>query len=134
MPTSGSTRKPSSCARTDHPISLRNWINRPHAEAAWAAAKDVYFVDGGVLDNAPFDLVIDAIARRQAQTQVNRQLVYVEPDPGQALYAPISDKPDRAKSKRRWLKDLLAMSGVRSSHPILKDLTRLRDANPHEPQ
>ena len=99
------------------------------AEAAWAAAKDVYFVDGGVLDNAPFDLVIDAIARRQAQTQVNRQLVYVEPDPGQALYAPISDKPDRAKSKRRWLKDLLAVSGVRSSHPILTDLTRLRDLN-----
>ena len=99
------------------------------AEEAWAAAKDVYFVDGGVLDNAPFDLVIDAIARRQAQTQVNRQLVYVEPDPGQALYAPISDKPDRAKSKRRWLKDLLAVSGVRSSHPILTDLTRLRDLN-----
>jgi patatin-related protein len=98
-------------------------------EEAWAAAKDVYFVDGGVLDNAPFDLVIDAIARRQAQRQVNRQLVYVEPDPGQALYAPISGRPDRAKSKRRWLKDLLAVSGVRSSHPILTDLTRLRDLN-----
>jgi patatin-related protein len=99
------------------------------AEEAWAEAKDVYFVDGGVLDNAPFDLVIDAIARRQAQRQVYRQLVYVEPDPGQALYAPISGTRDKGKSKRRWLKDLLAVSGARSSHPILTDLTRLRDLN-----
>ena len=86
-------------------------------------------MDGGVLDNAPFDLVIDAIARRPAQTQVNRQLVYVEPDPGQALYAPIGDGRAKAKPHRRWLKDLLAVSGVRSSHPILTDLTRLRDLN-----
>lgn len=95
-------------------------------KAAWTASKDVYFVDGGVLDNAPFDLVIDAIARREAQREVIRQLVYIEPDPGQALYAPLAG---RKKSTRRWLKDLLAVSGVRGSHPILADLTRLRDLN-----
>ena len=79
---------------------IRYQLDETAAEdAAWAAAKDVYFVDGGVLDNAPFDLVIDAIARRQAQTQVNRQLVYVEPDPGQALYAPIGDKPRQSQVK-----------------------------------
>jgi patatin-related protein len=96
------------------------------AEDAWEEAKDVYFVDGGVLDNAPFDLVIDAIARRPAQAQVHRRLIYVEPDPGQALYEPIKTG---TKSGRSWLKDLVAVSGVRGSHPILTDLMRLRDLN-----
>jgi patatin-related protein len=90
-------------------------------------AAGVYFVDGGVLDNAPFDLVIDAIARRSAQRRVFRRLVYVEPDPGQELYSKAVDRA--AKKKRRWLKDLLAVSSVRGSHPILTDLTRLRDMN-----
>lgn len=88
---------------------------------------DVYFVDGGVLDNAPFDLVVDAIARRRAQTRVYRQLIYIEPDPGQELYSTTREKP--ADGKRRWLKDLLAVSTVRGSHPILTDLIKLRDMN-----
>jgi predicted acylesterase/phospholipase RssA len=40
-------------------------------------AKDIYFVDGGVLDNAPFDLVIDAISQRRAETEVYRRIVYI---------------------------------------------------------
>ncbi len=78
----------------------------PHAaeDAAREAAKDVYFVDGGVLDNAPFDLVIDAIARRRAQTQVYRQLIYIEPDPGQALYSTIKTggQSKRGSGSRIW--------------------------------
>jgi patatin-related protein len=89
---------------------------------------DVYFVDGGVLNNAPFDLVIDAIARRRAQSRVYRQLIYIEPDPGQALYSPIGAKP--SGKGRRWLKDLFyTLSTVRGSHPILTELTKLRDIN-----
>lgn len=90
-------------------------------------SSDVYFVDGGVLNNAPFNLVIDAIARRRAQSRVYRQLVYVEPDPGQELYAPVAGKPP--DEKRRWLKDLFAVSTVRGSHPILAELTKLRELN-----
>jgi patatin-related protein len=89
---------------------------------------DVYFVDGGVLNNAPFDLVIDAIARRRAQSRVYRQLIYIEPDPGQALYSPIGAKP--TGKGRRWLKDVFyTLSTVRGSHPILTELTKLRDMN-----
>jgi patatin-related protein len=91
-------------------------------------AADAYFVDGGVLDNAPFDLVVDAIARRRAQSRVYRQLIYIEPDPGQALYAPSSGKP--AGRGRQWLKDVFhTLSTVRGSHPILAELTKLRDMN-----
>lgn len=42
----------------------------------------VHLVDGGVLDNAPFDHVVEAIARQPAGRQVARHLVYIEPDPG----------------------------------------------------
>ncbi|WNG93350.1 patatin-like protein [Mycobacterium sp. ITM-2016-00318] len=91
-------------------------------------ADDAYFVDGGVLDNAPFDLVIDAIARRRARTRVYRQLVYIEPDPGQELYSMTHGKP--ADKGRRWLKDIFfTLSTVRGSHPILVELTKLRDMN-----
>ena len=88
---------------------------------------DVFFVDGGVLDNAPFDLVIDAIVRRRAQMRVYRELIYIEPDPGQELYSSTREKP--VDTKRRYLKDLVAVSTVRGSHPILTDLTKLRDMN-----
>jgi patatin-related protein len=87
---------------------------------------DVYFVDGGVLNNAPFDLVIDAISSRRADKRVHRRLVYIEPDPGEELYSKTRAAVPR---RRRWLKDLLAVSIVRGSHPILMDLTKLRDMN-----
>ena len=89
-------------------------------------AKSVSFVDGGVLDNAPFDVVISAIARKRADSQVYRRIVYIEPDPGQNLYA----KTDpQLPSKRRYLKDLISVFGVKGSHPILRDLVGLRDMN-----
>ena len=39
------------------------------------------FVDGGVLDNMPFDAAIAAIRRRTSPAEVRRALVYVEPSP-----------------------------------------------------
>ena len=41
-------------------------------------------MDGGVLDNAPFQPVLDAISRRPATGPVRRLLVYVVPSRGQA--------------------------------------------------
>ncbi|MGB9223081.1 patatin-like protein [Mycobacterium sp.] len=89
-------------------------------------AKNVYFVDGGVLDNAPFDLVIEAISRRRAESEVHRRIIYIEPDPGLPLY---SHPDDKSSPHQRWLMDLLAVSKVKGSHPILKDLMQLRDMN-----
>jgi patatin-related protein len=39
------------------------------------------FVDGGVLDNMPFDAAIAAIRSRTSPSEVRRALVYVEPSP-----------------------------------------------------
>lgn len=41
-----------------------------------------WFMDGGVLDNGPFDHVIDAIAAKRADGATARELIYIEPDPG----------------------------------------------------
>jgi patatin-related protein len=38
-------------------------------------------VDGGVLDNAPFKLAIDAIRAKPAASEVKRRLVFIQPDP-----------------------------------------------------
>jgi len=41
-----------------------------------------WFMDGGVLDNGPFDHVIDAIAAKRADRATAREIIYIEPDPG----------------------------------------------------
>jgi len=41
-----------------------------------------WFMDGGVLDNGPFDHVLDAIAAKRADRPTAREIVYIEPDPG----------------------------------------------------
>ena len=42
---------------------------------------DGEFVDGGVLDNAPFGLAIGAIRAKPAATEVDRKLVFIQPHP-----------------------------------------------------
>src|SRR5262249_6103364 len=42
---------------------------------------DCHHIDGGILDNKPIKLAIEAIAHRQAEKQIDRRLFYVEPLP-----------------------------------------------------
>jgi patatin-related protein len=71
--------------------------------------KDSYHIDGGILDNKPIRLALDAIFHRRAEKQVDRRLFYVEPMPEEicsgtgadlrkfkplnVLYAAIKDLP-----------------------------------------
>ena len=41
-----------------------------------------WFMDGGVLDNGPFNHVLDAIAAKRADGATAREVIYIEPDPG----------------------------------------------------
>ena len=43
--------------------------------------QETYYLDGGVLNNKPFSFTIDAIFHRTANREVDRMLLYVEPDP-----------------------------------------------------
>lgn len=95
-----------------------------------AANASVWFVDGGVLDNAPFDLVIKAISEKKAQSQVVRRLIYIQPDPGLRPGA-TPKRPDQGPdSVPGYLPGLVkAVGGTRGSHSILRDLFTLRDLN-----
>lgn len=96
---------------------------------ATAAARRTWFVDGGVLDNAPFDLVVEAIAQKRARTEVVRRLVYIQPDPGVRLTQQ-PDAPEGDAAAPGYLKALLrSVAGVKGSHSILRDLEDLRDLN-----
>jgi patatin-related protein len=52
-----------------------------------------FFVDGGVLDNFPFKHAVRAIAGKPASTQVDRRLLFIEPDPGAPGQAPSGATP-----------------------------------------
>ncbi len=105
-------------------------LRRQRGDAAGSPTSG-WCVDGGVLDNAPFDLVVQAISEKRAQTEVVRRLIYVQPDPGQRLGA---SAPDRAGSSRAsapgYLPALLRSIGtVKGSHSILRELEALHDLN-----
>ncbi len=51
-------------------------LARPRAQAS-----ATFFIDGGVLDNYPFRNAIRAIPAKPAATEVERSLLFIEPDP-----------------------------------------------------
>lgn len=82
------------------------------ADPAWA-----YLVDGGVLDNKPFGPVIKAIKDRRARTEVDRYLVYLEPDPH-----PLEPRTEAPKKPPPLSLVVGALSGLPRSEPILDEL------------
>jgi len=63
---------PDNAPYTDSHQCLQHW---------GAIGKKAYFLDGGILDNKPFSYTMDAIFGRTANSDVERFLCYVEPDP-----------------------------------------------------
>ncbi|NYJ08654.1 patatin-like protein [Petropleomorpha daqingensis] len=95
-----------------------------------ATAVDAWFVDGGVLDNAPFDLVVRAVADKRAESQVVRRIVYIQPDPG--LPPTQGQQQGGGAQAPTWLGGLTqAVWEVKGNHDVLRDLIALRDLNLH---
>lgn len=89
---------------------------------------DAWFADGGVLDNAPFDLVVPAIGEKRAETEVVRRLVYIEPDPSLPLTAQTQvAAPRPAPGYAAGLRQ--GALTVRGKHSFLRELLKLRDLN-----
>ncbi|MFL5922172.1 MAG: patatin-like protein [Gaiellaceae bacterium] len=86
--------------------------------AAWT-----WFVDGGVLDNKPFGPAIEAIRERPADVQVDRRLLYLEPDPGVGLSPTRREKPTMLQAA------LGGLTGLPRSEPILDDLVEVGALN-----
>jgi patatin-related protein len=82
-----------------------------------------WFVDGGVLDNKPFGPAIQAIRRRPADVEVDRRLLYLEPDPGGAAQAVEQSAPGTIAAA------IGGLTGLPRSEPILDDLVEIAGLN-----
>ena len=87
--------------------------------------ENTHFIDGGVLDNFPFGPAIAAIASKPAATDVDRRLIFIEPDPGEG-----GDEPPAAGPAPGLLKTVFGgYAGIPRKEPILDDLLDLAERN-----
>ena len=93
-------------------------------ELAHADPHATFFIDGGVLDNKPFGHAIGAIKRRAADSEVERRLLYLEPDPGGGGgAAPGGDSPSPIATI------LASISGLPREEPVLDDIIEVNRHN-----
>lgn len=92
-------------------------------ELSKASVDDTYFIDGGVLDNRPFAPVIDALRARPADVEVQRRLLYLDPDP--------APPTGRAPGERPGLIATLlgSVSGLPRKQPLLDSLLEIERLN-----
>jgi patatin-related protein len=93
---------------------LRRWGKLTH---------DAYFLDRGLLDNKPFSYTIDAIFGRLAESDVDRMLLYVEPDPEQFNDDKLPETPNVAKAAGD------ALIGIPGYESIAGDLQSIAERN-----
>ncbi|MFK7914987.1 MAG: patatin-like protein [Pseudomonadales bacterium] len=77
------------------------------------------FVDGGIVNNKPFGAALEALQHRPADRQVERVILYVEPDP--ALEEAASD--DQAVGYLGTIR--AAASSIPRNQPIMEDLQNI---------
>lgn len=99
-----------------------------HYPLAGADAGQAYFVDGGVLDNRPFGHAIAAIRGQPAGGEVDRYLLYIDPDPSDPRQTPPAQAP------RPLTTVFGALSGLPRHEPILDELLAVGRSNEHVAQ
>jgi patatin-related protein len=83
-----------------------------------------YFVDGGVLDNKPFGWAVETIIRRRpAETEVDRRLLYLEPDPARPASVEGGESPTTLRAA------IGALTKIPRAEPILDDLLEVQIHN-----
>jgi patatin-related protein len=84
---------------------------------------DRYFVDGGYLDNKPFDLALRALSSRHHVLLPNeRVLLYIEPDPERSGGHTKTERPDVVAA-------LLAVDSLPRSEPIRSEVDEIAARN-----
>jgi patatin-related protein len=90
------------------------------------------FVDGGVLDNFPFGLSIDAIRSAPAAGDVDRRLLYIEPDPAEPNGSPPeagTTQPSDPVAPGLLETVFDSYAGIPRQEPLLEDLLDLAKHN-----
>jgi patatin-related protein len=98
----------------------RYW--RPYAVAG-RMPQDSVFIDGGVLDNAPFDLAVAALRSRPANVEVDRRLLFIQPDPHDPSVPPETAAPTMIKTV------LGGLSTIPRAEPVLEQLLEVHAHN-----
>jgi patatin-related protein len=98
---------------TSFPDHIRAGVDPAHAD----------FIDGSVLNNRPFQEAIAAIHGRPAYREIDRRLVYIDPDPPAPVARPVQDIPSFFATLRA------ALSDIPSSQPVTEELERVREFN-----
>jgi len=80
---------------------------------------DRYFVDGGIVNNKPFGAALEALNHRAADRQVDRCIVYIEPDPN----VDAVEEPDRNLGYLSTIR--AALSSIPRNQPILDELNQI---------
>lgn len=78
------------------------------------------YLDGGILNNKPFTSTINAIATRTATREVERFLIYVEPNPEQ--FAPTPDNPPSPPMVQAAVSSLMSIPGYQSIAGDLEEI------------
>jgi patatin-related protein len=101
---------------------FRNYqLQQPNRDNSYL--EKTFFVDGGVLDNHPFDPAIAEVFKRPQNQEVRRFLIYLQPDPGQL--------PAGASGKYPSLLPTIwsGLSSLPSGQPILDSLADVAEHN-----
>lgn len=81
------------------------------------------FVDGSVLNNKPITQAMEAIRGRSAHRQVDRRVVYIDPDPAREPPPPDGRRPG-------WFSTLKgALSDLPRNEPVFDELSWVRNYN-----
>jgi patatin-related protein len=106
-------------------IFYRDYLLDPAQEEQLANVfSDIWFVDGGTLDNKPFSFVVDELPLRHADSFVDRKLLYIEPAPEHL------ERMRAQKERPRIVQNVSAgLSSLPRYESIVEDLTRLLERN-----
>jgi len=114
------------CAAEGTPWTTRDaFLERNFARYLQAGADPTLtsYVDGAVLNNKPIAQAMDAIRGRSAHRQVDRRVVYVDPDPGRQPPPPDGRRPG-------WFGTLKgALSDLPRNEPVFDELSWVRRYN-----
>jgi predicted acylesterase/phospholipase RssA len=114
-PPPGNTVTPAPLDQVVHSFFRNYELQEPDEKGIYAT--NTYFVDGGVLDNHPFGPAIAAILSRPQEQEVQRLLLYLQPDPG-APPTGVQKVSDPGLLQTIWA----GLSGIPSGQPILDNL------------
>lgn len=87
-------------------------------------ARNLFLVDGGVLDNRPISIAFQRVSRRSPRGDSRRVFLYLEPDPGATTGAIAEHRPPTALQTA-----IGGKSSIPGAEPIAGDLAEIGDHN-----